>query len=112
MDAYYASASSDQRLPLIRTPLLLLNAFDDPIVPGASLELALANARANEQIFTAITSHGGHLGWCDRVDDDEPAPFAFSGPAWAERVTCGFLETALDLVPAEMCETIGCEIFD
>ena len=25
------------RLPLINIPLLLLNAYDDPIVPGASL---------------------------------------------------------------------------
>ena len=35
VDDYYAAASSDQRLALIRTPLLLLNAFDDPIVPGS-----------------------------------------------------------------------------
>ena len=43
VDDYYAAASSDQRLPLITTPLLLLNAYDDPIVPGASLCGALAH---------------------------------------------------------------------
>ena len=31
----------DQRLHLITTPLLLLNAYDDPIVPGASLNSKL-----------------------------------------------------------------------
>ena len=34
VDDYYAAASSDQRLGQIAAPLLLLNAFDDPIVPG------------------------------------------------------------------------------
>jgi alpha-beta hydrolase superfamily lysophospholipase len=46
------------RLPLINTPLLLLNAYDDPIVPGASLVDAVAHARVNEHIVMALTSHG------------------------------------------------------
>ena len=134
VDDYYAAASSDQRLPLIATPLLLLNAYDDPIaprlaeewfralpvpgrvapqpswasaalpapardcsalphdapriyllvraraqVPGASLCDAIAHARANEQVVMALTSHGGHLGWCERTDP-------WGGPAWTERV--------------------------
>ena len=58
VDDYYAAASSDQRLPLIATPLLLLNAYDDPIVPGASLVGAVAHARVNEHIVMALTSHG------------------------------------------------------
>jgi len=105
VDDYYAAASSDQRLPLITTPLLLLNAYDDPIVPGASLCGALAHARANEHIVMALTSHGGHLGWCERAD-----PWA--GPSWTERVACGFLEAALDIAPTEGCEQLGCELFD
>ena len=107
VDAYYAAASSDQRLPQIRTPLLLLNAYDDPIVPGLSLERAIAAARANPDIVFALTSHGGHLGWCER---GEKAPWG--GPAWVERVACGFLEAALQLEPSESCEQLGCKLFD
>ena len=105
VDDYYAAASSDQRLAQIETPTLLLNAFDDPIVPGGSLRDAIEAARANPQLVFALTSHGGHLGWCER---DDP----WGGPTWTERVACGFLEAALCIEPAAACETIGCEVFD
>ena len=105
VDDYYAAASSDQRLGLIATPTLLLNAYDDPIVPGASLCDALASARANPQLVMALTSHGGHLGWCER---DDP----WGGSAWCERAACGFLEAALDLEPTLACEQASCEVFD
>ena len=105
VDDYYAAASSDQRLPLVGAPLLLLNAFDDPIVPGSSLRAAIEHARANPNVLMALTSHGGHLGWADR---DSP----WDGPNWTERVVCGFLEAALDVEPAVTCEQISCEVFD
>ena len=53
----------------------------------------------------ALTSHGGHLGWCDEGD-----PWA--GPGWTERVACGFLEAALGIERADECQTIGCALFD
>ena len=62
-------------------------------------------ARDNPQLLMAITSHGGHLGWCDRGDP-------WGGPRWTERVCCGFLEAALEIEPSESCETVGCEVFD
>ena len=96
VDEYYAAASSDQRIPLVGAPLLLLNAFDDPIVPGASLGDAIAHARANPNVLLALTSHGGHMGWCDR---DSP----WDGPSWTERAACGFLEAALELEPTDGC---------
>ena len=105
VDDYYAAASSDQRLGLLQTPTLLLNAYDDPIVPGTSLRRALDAARANPNLLMALTSHGGHLGWCE--------PDAITGgPTWVERVSCGFLEAVLGLDAADTCETIGCEVFD
>ena len=107
VDAYYAAASSDQRIPQIRTPLLLLNAYDDPIVPGRSIVPAIQRARENPSVMLALTSHGGHLGWCDRGDE-----LPWGGPAWAERAACGFLEAALRIEPAQRCEQLGCEIFD
>ena len=42
----------------------------------------------------AVTSHGGHLGWCDRGE-------GWGGPGWVERVACGFLETAMELQSEE-----------
>eukprot|EP00966_Prymnesium_polylepis_P109980 2544655-Prymnesium_polylepis.1 len=90
-----------------QTPLLLLNAYDDPIVPGLSLERAMEAARANPSLMLVLTSHGGHLGWCER---GERAPWG--GPDWVERVACGFLETALDVALSDGCDQIGCEIFD
>ena len=105
VDEYYASASSDQRLNQITTPTLLLNAFDDPIVPGWSLCRAMDAARDNPNLLMAVTSHGGHLGWAERSDP-------WGNPAWAERAACGFLEAALEIETAMNCETLGCEIFD
>ena len=46
VDDYYAAASSDQRLGQIAAPLLLLNAFDDPIVPPAGACAARSTPRA------------------------------------------------------------------
>ena len=103
VDDYYAAASSDQRLGQIAALLLLLNAFDDPIVPGWSLCRALDAARTNPQVVVALTSHGGH-----RLVRPRPA----GRPRWTERVCCGFLEAALEIEPSESCETVGCEVFD
>jgi len=107
VDDYYAAASSDQRLPLIDAPLLLLNAFDDPIVPGLSLLSAIERSRANPSCLFAVTSHGGHLGWADRDDS-----FPWGGSGWVERASLGFLEAALGIAPASECETVACEVFD
>ena len=90
---------------MIETPLLCLNAYDDPIAPGASLIRALRNARDNPNVLVGITAHGGHLGWCEPGDP-------WGGSAWVERATCGFLESTLGIEPTEQCEQLSCEIFD
>jgi predicted alpha/beta-fold hydrolase len=88
VDAYYADASSDQRLPAVRVPLLLVNSYDDPLAPGWTLPYGAA--RRSEHVMLALTEHGGHLGWCD---EREP----FGEPVWAEQTVCAFLGAALDL---------------
>jgi hypothetical protein len=93
VDAYYADASSDQRLPAVAVPLLVANAYDDPLAPGASLPYAAA--RASEHVLLALTAHGGHLGWCERA---EP----FGRPAWVERAVTEFLAAALELTEAQL----------
>ena len=52
VDDYYAAASSDQRLSKIKAPLLVMNAYDDPIVPGFSLMGSIEAARKNPQVST------------------------------------------------------------
>ena len=54
VDAYYADASLDQRLCLITAPLLVMNAYDDPIVPGLSIVDAVEAARQNPQVCVCV----------------------------------------------------------
>ncbi|AAS51375.1 ACR149Cp [Eremothecium gossypii ATCC 10895] len=60
---YYRHASSVNRLPQVRTPLLAINALDDPIVGSEALprrEVAI-----NPYVVLLETSKGGHIGWFD-----------------------------------------------
>eukprot|EP00123_Amoebidium_parasiticum_P020611 comp5352_c0_seq1/m.1331 comp5352_c0_seq1/g.1331 ORF comp5352_c0_seq1/g.1331 comp5352_c0_seq1/m.1331 type:complete len:489 (-) comp5352_c0_seq1:92-1558(-) len=45
----------------INTPMLFLQAWDDPIVDVDSTPVELA--RTNENVFFLVTKHGGHVGW-------------------------------------------------
>ena len=76
MAAYHREATSAARVGQVRTPLLVVASEDDPIVPLASLPLA--EMEANPSIVTAVTRHGGHMGytaglsplrhtWVDRI---------------------------------------------
>ncbi|KAJ1447312.1 Alpha/Beta hydrolase protein [Pelagophyceae sp. CCMP2097] len=93
VDAYYASASCDSRLADVRTPLLIVNALDDPIAP-LSTDRAQTSQKLVEAIATnpclalAVTAAGGHLGW---VDADEPR----SSSKWIESCALDFLDSAL-----------------
>ena len=76
MAAYHREATSAARVGQVRTRLLVVASEDDPIVPLASLPLA--EMEANPSIVTAVTRHGGHMGytaglsplrhtWVDRI---------------------------------------------
>ena len=73
----------------------------------------IEHARANENVLLALTSHGGHLGWCEREDSEQggASKLQWGGPAWVEKVSCGFLEAALEITPSDGCDQIACEIF-
>lgn len=58
---YYRNASPVHRLINVRTPLLILNALDDPIADSTSLPYA--EVKANPYTYMAATDLGGHLGW-------------------------------------------------
>ena len=60
-DDYYARCSSGPLLPLVRVPLLLISAEDDPFVPPASLPIEAA--RSNPSVTLELSPAGGHVGF-------------------------------------------------
>ena len=59
VDAYYEAASSKPFLSKIKTPVHLLIAADDPIIPNVIYD----SARFSDACQVFITRHGGHLGY-------------------------------------------------
>ena len=73
---YYEANRSDRFLAEIKTPTLIVHAFDDPWIPSACY--AAVDWSSLPQIETALTPNGGHLGfhgvgsatpWHDRVTE-------------------------------------------
>lgn len=63
-DNYYATQSSWQFISAIRTPTLLIQAVDDPLVPFEIYESP--PVRSNPQVELVAVPHGGHLGFVAR----------------------------------------------
>jgi len=59
-DDYWRRGSAKPHLPLIRIPALVLNALNDPFVPGASLPRAHEVGR---HVTLWQPAHGGHVGF-------------------------------------------------
>ena len=73
---YYEANRSDRFLAEIKTPTLVVHAFDDPWIPSACY--AAVDWPSLPRIETALTQNGGHLGfhgvgsatpWHDRVTE-------------------------------------------
>lgn len=89
VDDYYEFSSSHQRLDRVRTPLLLVNAADDPIALWGDFDGLITDVVANPNLVLAATAHGGHLGWCDA---DDPR----GEPMWIQRCAVDFLLAAVE----------------
>jgi len=63
-DRYYATQSSNQFLGAIRTPVLMIHALDDPLIPPAIYRHPAVSQ--NPFIQHAPVEHGGHLGFLSR----------------------------------------------
>lgn len=83
---YYRRSSSARFLGDIRLPTLLIQAWDDPFVPRASVPAAAI--RENPALRTRFSERGGHLGFVGRRSAWVPA-------LWAERTAADFLAAAL-----------------
>jgi len=78
---YYERCSAARFVSGVRTPTLLIQSADDPLVPSASVPLA--EIRDNHCLELAMTTHGGHVGYLDR----------FPGrPRWLEQRVAGAIE--------------------
>ncbi|KAI8868954.1 AB-hydrolase YheT [Ramicandelaber brevisporus] len=61
VDEYYRDASSSHYIMKVKTPLLMLQASDDPI--SAKDVWPVDEAGVNPYVIFAGTRYGGHLGW-------------------------------------------------
>ncbi|XP_002736227.1 phospholipase ABHD3-like [Saccoglossus kowalevskii] len=60
---YYQDASTFNKLHAVKIPVLVLTSADDPFSPKSSLPLEEVKQHPN-MVF-AVTSHGGHIGFCE-----------------------------------------------
>jgi hypothetical protein len=77
---YWTRASSGPYLERIRRPTLLINALNDPFMPGSCLPTA--EVERSRWLEAAFVAEGGHVGFLD-------GPLGRS--SWAERRALAFL---------------------
>jgi hypothetical protein len=77
VDAYYRASGSRYRLSHVNTPLLCVQAADDPIaVDQAVPREEIAN---NPHAALIVTPSGGHLGWIAAEGDPFGSPWPYRG---------------------------------
>ena len=80
---YWTKCSSQQFLPAITVPTLILSAQDDPFLTLESFPFA--EAEQNARLFLEAPETGGHLGFFDSWNGRQ---------TWAERRVIEFLNSA------------------
>ncbi|KAG9452598.1 hypothetical protein H6P81_005502 [Aristolochia fimbriata] len=83
VDDYYSKSSSSDSIKAVQTPLLCIQAANDPIAPSRGIPRE--EIRANPNVLLMVTPKGGHLGWIAGAE----APF---GAPWTDPVVMDFLE--------------------
>ena len=63
VDAYYDDASSARYLGFIDTPLVAINALDDPLIPAAAIPFDQFSS--NPHLLLVTTPCGGHVGFAE-----------------------------------------------
>lgn len=80
VEDYYSAGSSREFLESVGTPLLVLHAEDDPIVPPHGVP----NGTTNECVIIARTHTGGHVGWPSGL-------LPWWGSSWADVAVCEYI---------------------
>jgi predicted alpha/beta-fold hydrolase len=89
-DDYYERCSAARFVDGVRIPTLLLQAEDDPLVPGISIPHDTITS--NKLLDIVLTDRGGHVGYYGRGD-------AGGRPGWMERRVADYLSERLDRRP-------------
>jgi len=63
VDDYYAQSSSNQYIPTIRRPTLVLHAQDDPFLDSSAIPDA---SQFPDAVEIELSQHGGHVGFIDK----------------------------------------------
>lgn len=87
---YYAKASSQQYLPQIRVPALVIHSEDDPFIPFKPFRDPVFDE--NKSLHLLATRRGGHVAFCGRSQPDEDR-------AWAENRCIEFCRRVLTETP-------------
>ncbi|KAK7404278.1 hypothetical protein VNO78_05042 [Psophocarpus tetragonolobus] len=83
VDEYYSNSSSSDSIKHVRTPLLCIQAANDPIAPSRGIPRE--DIEENSNCLLIVTPKGGHLGW---VAGDE-APW---GAPWTDPLVMDFIQ--------------------
>lgn len=89
VEDYYTWASSHTALPSVKTPLVIINAKDDPIVQR------LPTTGDNPYVVMVVTKNGGHLGWFEKK------PGWMKARRWIGKPVTEFLKMSGELVVFE-----------
>ncbi|XP_047335999.1 embryogenesis-associated protein EMB8-like, partial [Impatiens glandulifera] len=81
-DEYYFKSSSSDCIKYVRTPLLCIQAANDPIAPYRAIPFE--DIKENPNCMLIVTPKGGHLGWIAGSE----APF---GAPWTDSAVMDFL---------------------
>lgn len=91
---YHRVGSSVHLLPRVRRTTLVVHSADDPICPVTAMPLE--EMARNPHLITAITRHGGHMGYTAGL-----SPLAHT---WTDRLLVHFLRAHLQSGAAELAE--------
>jgi len=85
---YYLSMSCHTSVKSIETPLYVIHALDDPIVPPTALPIS--DLEKNPNVIVALTTKGGHTGWLQGLFP--------TGLSFADRLCLEYLEATLNRI--------------
>ncbi|KAK3030674.1 hypothetical protein RJ639_035878 [Escallonia herrerae] len=83
VDDYYSNSSSSDSIKHVSTPLLCIQAANDPIAPSRGIPHD--DIKENPNCLLIVTPKGGHLGWVAGSEAPRGAP-------WTDPVVMEFLE--------------------
>lgn len=86
-EEYYQKHSSGPYLPQIGIPMLLINSFNDPLIPTQLYDGVIKSSLSNENLIFALIKYGGHLGFMQGIHP-QTSP-------WVDSTVCEYVKAIL-----------------